>query len=75
MSISATHLPDILRDERDPRNSISVLRALKNIREQLDRVDASPGTEWEDCLNVAYDDIDTMIAKVASGKDLEAESI
>ena len=56
----ANALPSVLQH---PRGSISMERALKNIRDML--MECEPTTDaMEDRLGVALDDIDTMLSRL-----------
>lgn len=70
MSISVKHMPDILR-AANPDNSISVLRALKHLKEVLEE---SPEVT-DDAFAVAMSDLNQMIKAMANGRDLEVQSI
>lgn len=54
------HLPAVLQH---PRGSISMERALKQIKSLLERVDTTDGAD-EAALQASLDDVDSMLEKI-----------
>lgn len=58
----STQLPAVLQD---PRGSIAMYRALKQMKELIEQIDSTDDSH-EDRINASLDDIDTMMRHIVN---------